>query len=786
MKKRALKIPIKTILFLIFVFLILFSFYLRSLFKQLDVNFNKEEEFTPTRIYSDVFKVAPPLHHEQLLTRLKNLNYKTTLSNKPSEGSTIEINLHSSDYPLELLPKDHITQKLMNEKIIFRFHSSQPSAELESIEAQVGGAMEVIPEIYLEPQIVATFGKSDLASKREIRKVLNFDDIPASVWQSILSVEDPRFLEHKGIDPRGLVRAILVNLKTGSFSQGGSTITAQLVKNLMERHSKNIFKKLNELFLALILEVRYSKEEILTRYLNEVYLGQAGGYEVHGVSEGAELFFGKEISELNLGEIALMAGLIRGPGFYSPYKYFKRAKERQEFVLKRMMEAGYIADGERKEAMGLPLRLAPPITATSKAPFFIDYVKAELIKKLKDAGSSIDITSAGYKVYTTLDPVLNEMAQNAVFNGVNRIQSLFPDEPLEGALASVENSTGYIRTLVGGKNYSQNQFNRILNMKRQVGSTFKPFVYLAAFLNGKDENGIPYSTGYPVEDKLWTLTFDEGRQKWTPKNYDKDFNGWLPLRLALAKSLNTVTSKLATQIGVSAVIEAARLAGIESELPDVPSLSLGVAELSPVELLSAYSTIANFGKQDELTVIRMITEPSGKIFARFVSEPKEMIPHAPTSLLIKTMTSVFSEGTASGVHFEIPAAGKTGTTSNYRDAWFAGFTPDLTTVVWTGIDQNGPNGNTVSKKKKLQITGASSALPIWVDFMKKASEGLEKKEFNFSNDLIEQTIDSRTGKLLGSGCPASQSIQAFFMKDQVPSDSSCESKYPESVTEIKK
>ena len=768
-----------------------FAFYLRSLYHQLDANFHNEEEFVPTRIYSDLFRVSAPIERDQLLTRLRNLNYRTT----PVAGHDLEITLRAIDYPLELLPADHPTKSVAGKKIRFVFADAKGTTPLDSIQADVNGATEVETEIYLEPQLVTTFGKTDASGKREIRKILGFDEIPATVWQAIIAVEDPRFLEHKGIDPRGIARALWIDLRTGSLAQGGSTLTAQLVKNLMARHTRNVFRKFNELFLALLLEIRYSKEEILTRYLNEVYLGSAAGYEIHGVSEGAELFFGKDLNELNVGEIALMAGLIRGPAYYSPYSHLARAKERQRFVLKRMVEAGFLSEAEIAATAALPLRIVPAQGASARAPYFADYVKAELLKKLKEAGSNVDITSAGFRVYTTLDPVLNDAAQTAVARGVAQVETLYPGENLEGALASVDQKTGYIRALIGGRDYGKSTFNRVLNMKRQVGSTFKPFVYLAAFLAGKDEHGVPYSTGYPVEDAAWTLTFDQGRQTWTPKNYDKDFNGWIPLRLGLAKSLNTVTSRLGMQIGVPAIIEAARLAGIESDLPAVPSISLGVAELSPVELLSAYATIANLGTQDQLTVIRAITEPSGNLFARFVFEPKELVPRPAAALLAKTLQSTFTEGTAlsaaRGYKFDVPAAGKTGTTSSYRDAWFAGFTANLTTVVWVGADSDrkpSPQelappkpGEHRKKPKALQITGAGSALPIWIDFMKHAQRGIARADLDLGTELEEKTIDPRTGQLLRGDCPPSRGTPAYFMKGEEPSESTCENNFPPSI-----
>jgi penicillin-binding protein 1B len=779
---------------------IAFGFTLRAGFNQLEAAFNHENEFIPTRLFSDIQRISAPYGKTRLLKRLKALGYATT----PIAGDGIEITLHPLDYPAEaLLPPEHVTFTLPGKTVRFTFDAEKKSS-LAKIEIKNGDHLEEIPEVFLEPEIIATLSRSDPEGKREIRRILKFEDFPAPIWQAIISIEDPRFLEHSGLDPRGIARALWVNLKNARLKQGGSTITAQLVKNLMARRTRNLALKFNELFLSLLLEWKTSKEAILERYLNEVYLGQVGSYEVHGVAEGARLFYGKDLSELNTGEVALMAGLIRGPGYYSPYRYPERAIERQKLVLRKMVEAGFIVEDEAKEAAARPLRFRPPTNVSNKAPYFTDFVKAEMIRQLKDRITETDIAAAGFRVYTTLDPELTEIAQDSVAQGVASLEKKLnvdsvtnPDERIEGAMAVVDHHTGYIRALIGGRNYNESTFNRILNMKRQVGSTFKPFVYLTAFLQGTDPSGLAYSTGYPVEDAPWTLTYDNNRQKWAPRNYEKEHLGWIPLRLALVKSINTIAAKLGIQVGIPAVIETARALGIQSELPDVPSLSLGVSELSPVELLTAYATIANHGVQDELTAIRVISQDDGSIFAKFVFNAKQVFPPAPIDLLIEAMKTVFTEGTAvsaSAYGFNRPAAGKTGTTSSYRDAWFAGFTPDLTTVVWVGADQNqsltekqieavSEKNKKKKKRRPIQLTGASGALPIWADFMKRALEDTEPTPFRESEYLKQIKMDRYTGREAQLFCPADQEIEAWVMRDAEPKGTSCESKYPESITE---
>ncbi|MBC7387479.1 MAG: transglycosylase domain-containing protein [Cryobacterium sp.] len=778
-----------------FILLLIFAFTLRAGYKQLETAFSHENEFVPTRLFSDVERIVPPMSRAKLLKRLKALGYSPTTP----DSETLKITLHPFDYPVDvLLPPEDPTRELAGKNIRFTFGGEKKNS-LSKIERERDGTFDEIPSLYLEPEVIATLSRSDPESKREIRRLKKFEDIPAPIWQAIISIEDPRYLEHAGLDPRGIARAFWVNIRSAKLAQGGSTITAQLVKNLMARRTRNIALKFNELFLSLLLEMKTSKEAILERYLNEVYLGQVGSYEIHGVAEGARLFYGKDLSELHLGEVALMAGLIRGPGFYSPYRYRERAVERQHLVLRKMVEAGFIAEDEAKQAAKLPLRFRPPVSAANKAPYFTDFVKAEMIRQLKDRISETDIAAAGFRVYTTLNPEIAETAQDSVARGVAVLEKKLnlnsaenPEERIEGALAVVDHKTGYIRALVGGRNYGDSTFNRILNMKRQVGSTFKPFVYLTAFLQGNDPSGLAYSTGYPVEDAPWTLSFDHDRQKWSPHNYEKGFLGWIPLRLALAKSINTVAAKLGVQVGIPAIIETARALGVQSDLPNVPSLSLGVSELSPVELVTAYSTIANHGVQDELTAIRAITQDDGTLFAKFVFNAKQVFPPAPIDLLIETMKSVFTEGSAAAAGpaygFTRPAAGKTGTTSNYRDAWFAGFTPDLTTVVWVGADQNASltekktdalDPKAKKKKKPLQLTGANGALPIWADFMKRALEDFPTAPFPESEHLKQVKIDRYTGKGAQLFCSSDQESEEWVMRDFEPKGSSCESHFPE-------
>jgi membrane peptidoglycan carboxypeptidase len=453
-----------------------------------------------------------------------------------------------------------------------------------------------------------------------------------------------------------------------------------------------------------------------------------------------------------------------------------------------MVETDQIAEEEAASARQAPLRYAPPQTVMNKAPYFSDYVKAELLQSVKGRLADGDVAGASLKVYTTLDPLQNAAAGRAVADGVAALEkklNLAATDRLEGALAAVEPATGYLRALVGGKNYANSSFNRILNMRRQVGSTFKPVVYLTAIRKGQDASGIPYGGAYPLWDGPWKLIYDSGRQTWEPKNYEKGYRGWTTFRESLARSINTTTAKLGADLGVESIIETARMLGVTSDLPSVPSLALGVAELTPVELLRIYATVANHGTQLKLVTIRLITDDAGATVLENVAEPRPALPAEMTDLLTQLLRSVFTDGTATemakALAWTRPAAGKTGTTSHHRDAWFAGFTPQLTTVVWVGKDLEN------SAPSKISLTGGGSAFPIWASFMKNALTGEAVEDFAAPPGISEVLVDLHTGWSARAGCSIEQVRTDTYLTSQLTGRETCESRppEPERVTEKK-
>jgi penicillin-binding protein 1B len=734
-----------------------FSFSINNLIQA----FDSQAEWTPSRVYSDLSTISladPRKEAEELLNRLGYPFHSQTYQ--------IDFQMNTSDYPAELNPKTYEKNQILNVEI--HFDGDNTDASVESI--RINDQDETT--LFLKPELIAILSRN--GESRSIRTNKKFEDIPSLLWQAIIAIEDQSFLTHPGLDLKGLLRAIYVNLKTLSFAQGGSTITQQLVKNLTSRRKKNLFLKLNEAFLALSLEMKYSKQSLLERYLNEVYLGQVGKLEVHGVVEGAQFFFGKQVEDLSLGEIAIIAGLIRGPHYYSPYKNLARCKKRQKIVLEKMVETSQITQMEADEAFSEPIRTVPPQNVVSKAPFFTDTLQFELKPILKNLGMDDTKTPFGLNIYTSLNTRFNGFAQSAITKGLLEAIKKNPEaQKLESALIAIDHKKGLIKTIIGGKSYTESSFNRAINSKRQVGSVFKPIVYLSAILKGKDDQGIPYGPAHLVLDAPWTLNYDNDRQSWSPKNIGKNYKGWITYRTALAESVNVAAAKVGWEVGLDRIIAVANSLGIKSSLLAVPSLALGTSELTPLEMTSCYATIANHGTKNEIGSIKLITDNTQKLlYERVQSSVTEVDPSA-VDLLIDMLQDVFTKGTAQNVakmNFEHIAAGKTGTTSSYRDAWLIGFTKDITVGVWVGFDQN--------ITSNLKITGAAVALPIWVDFVKSALQNQASSEFDLNPKLIDLPTNVFSGKKATSDCKAPYMKLEKYIQDILPEQEACEKEFP--------
>ncbi len=590
-------------------------------------------------------------------------------------------------------------------RIALREDTVERIVDLERDGAELG-AVELDPEV-----ITRLYGKV-----WEDRRIIALYDLPSLLVKALLAAEDQRFFEHRGIDLWRILGAFRANVTQGNVVQGGSTLTQQLVKNFFLSPERTLGRKLLEICMALIVEHHYSKLEILENYLNEIYLGQRGPKGIFGVWEAARVYFGKEPRDLSLSEMALLASVIKAPNRYDPNRHLDDALQRRNYVLHRMRELypSEISEEDYQAAQQAaiePHQAAPD--RTTQAPYFVDAIR----KELEDEYSNETLTTAGLHIFTSLDLRLQRIAQEAVRNGLTNLEARHahlrrdnPTERLQACLVALQPQTGRIRAMVGGRDYRLSQFNRVTQALRQPGSVFKPVVYLTA-LSGKGQQR--YDPDALIEDEPFLWEFDP--QDWRPENYTKRYRGEVSLRSALALSLNAATARLAQGVGLEPIRETAWTIGFHSPLPLYPSLSLGAAEVSPLELAAAFGTLANNGVRVAPRAISGIVNRDGQTVQRTSLVLSPAISSQDAYTITTMLEGVMNSGTARRARlngFTRPAAGKTGTTNDFGDAWFMGYTPELLTVVWVGFD----------RRQSLRLSGSQVALPIWVDFMKRALE----------------------------------------------------------------
>jgi penicillin-binding protein 1B len=602
-----------------------------------------------------------------------------------------------------------------------------------------------------------------MTGSREKRRRVALDTIPPRMREAVLAIEDRRFYYHPGVDPIRMVGAVLTNVfGDRPYLVGGSTITQQLSRNFFlteqmqieqQTRQRSYGRKILEQFMAIILETKATKDEILELYLNDVYLGNRGSFALHGVAEAAKIYFSKDVRNLTLSEAALIAGIIQSPWNHSPFNNPDRARDRRNVVLRAMVDADYITSDAAARAQKEPIAVVAR-AVDNEAPYFVDYVGDALDTAFPGAVSR----PGPLDIYTTLDLNLQRYAQEAVSAGIASVDSILsrrkrgPRRVAQAALVAIDPRSGEILAFIGGRSYNQSQFNRAAAARRQVGSTFKPFVYLAAFEKAADE-GSDITPATIVYDEPTTWSFDN--QEWTPKNYDGEYDGAITLRRALAMSRNVAAVKVAEQTGYDRVVSLWKKAqvGVADQVKPYPSVALGIVELTPLEIAEAYTVFPNRGTLKKLRSIINIT--SGEDVAKPKVEAGPGVARPSTAFLVThMMRSVLNEGTGAGARasgFTADAAGKSGTTNDLRDAWFVGFTPELLTVVWVGLDNNQPLG----------LSGSQAALPIWTSFMKNALQGRGGTTFDAPDGVTFVEIDRDTGKTATPICPR-LSTEAFL------------------------
>ncbi|MBI4241170.1 MAG: PBP1A family penicillin-binding protein [Candidatus Rokubacteria bacterium] len=542
--------------------------------------------------------------------------------------------------------------------------------------------------------------------------------IPRALWDAVLAVEDARFHSHFGVDPMGIARAIYQNLRHGRIVEGGSTITQQLAKVLFLTPDKSLDRKLKEAFLALELERRYSKDRILEMYLNQIYFG----HSAYGVEAAARTYFGKSVTELSLAESALLAGLPRAPTSYSPFNHPDAARRRRTHVLNRMVEVGALKPADARGAAAADLGLVPIERRRTTGQYFVEYVRGLLAEKY---GEDM-VLKGGLNVYTTLSPTLQVHAEQALREGLKALETRTAgptrgarrrtvQEHPEGAILTIEPQTGYIKAMVGGSDFFRSEFNRAVQAKRQPGSAFKPFVYIAAL-----EAGLTPAT--LIEDSPVTYPSGQDDKPWKPDNYDQKFRGPTTLQQGIEESVNVVAVKLQERIGIRRTVDVARRLGIQSPLHEDLTIALGSSDLSLLELTSAYGVLSNQGVWVPPTPIRYVTDASGKLLEEHVPQGKEALSPELAYLITHMLRGVVERGT--GVAAKVlgrPLAAKTGTTNDYSNAWFIGFTPHVVTGVWVGYD--------LPRSLGKDETGSRVAVPIWVRYMEKVLAKMPRDDF---------------------------------------------------------
>ena len=546
--------------------------------------------------------------------------------------------------------------------------------------------------------------------------------IPQTLRDAVIATEDKRFYYHWGIDPIGIARATVQNYRRGRVVEGGSTITQQLTKLLFLTPDKSLERKLKEAVLALELERRYTKDRILEMYLNQVYFGH-GAY---GVEAAARTYFGKSVSELNVREAALLAGLPRAPTSYSPFEHAEVAKRRREVVLRRLVEYGALKDADAKRLARADLGLIPPERRRTTGQYFLDYVQQTLETKY---GADM-VFKGGLGVYTTLSPTVQLAAEQALRDGLKALEGRTktrPGEHPEGAIVTIEPHTGYVRAMVGGYDFFRSEFNRAVQARRQPGSAFKPFIYIAAL-----ESGLTPATR--VEDAPVSYAVGPNGQAWKPENYDRKYRGSTTLQQAIEESVNVVTVKIQERVGLNRTIQIARRFGITSPLDLNLSLALGTSDLTLIELTSAYAALGNQGQWLAPTTIRYVTDAQGKLLEENLPEPREAVSPETAFVITHMLRGVVERGTGQAAKvLGRPIAAKTGTTNDYSNAWFIGYTPRLATGVWVGYDRPRSLGK--------DETGSRVAVPIWVSYMGQVLGGSPKEDFVMPDHVVLVPVD---------------------------------------------
>ena len=643
----------------------------------------------PAEVYSRIesVKISDNLAFDEVIQILLDNEYRqTTMVAAPGdfklEDDTIVVLRRAFPFPDKPEPQRVLRLRFVDNK-------------LNRIEDLV--ALKAIDEFRLAPKLIAM-----LESDNEDRLAIPLQNYPRLLIDALILTEDRRFYDHHGINPVGIIRALITNIRAGQTVQGGSTLTQQLVKNLFLSSERTITRKANEALMSLVLDWRYDKNRILETYLNEIYLGQNGDTQIHGFELASQFYFGRSIREISLDQIALLVGMVKGPSLYNPWRNPQNALERRNVVLKLMLEHKMIGDELYQLLSQRPLGIQQKGQISRKYPSFIQTLQADLRRELGEHKIS---SLLGARIFTTMDLKQQAQAENAVVNTVSQLQLKTKNPYLEGAMIVADYRVGEIRAVVGGLQTQYAGFNRALMAKRQIGSLVKPSIYLTALSNPEQ-----FRLNTPINNQPITINV-KGSPPWQPRNYDKKYSGSVMLMDALARSLNIPTVNIGMKVGLSKVIDTQKAMGWDNvEIPKVPAMLLGAYTISPYDVTKLYQTIANQGGRIELTTVDTIADRQGNIIYQHDKTAKQVVPQEAAFQTLFAMQQTVERGTARSLqndYADLRLAGKTGTTNDARDTWFVGIDGKNISTVWLGRDDNG----------ETKLTGASGALQIYKDYL---------------------------------------------------------------------
>jgi penicillin-binding protein 1B len=715
------------------VVLAVFAVYLDAVVQE---KFSGKRWTVPAKVYARPLElfVGQKLTREDFLKELDALGYRRENAINGPGGVSVagnNIELHSRGFQFYESTEP-------SQRVRVRF-SGDYVAGLN----QAGGGNLAVAR--LEPLLIGGL----YPAHQEDRLLIKLEQVPPYLVETLVAIEDREFFNHFGVSPKGIARAVWINATAGQLRQGGSTLTQQLVKNFYLTNERSLSRKATEAMMAVLLELHYDKKDILEAYLNEVFLGQDGQRAVHGFGLASQYFFSQPLSELKLDQVALLVGMVKGPTYYNPRRNPERALERRNLVLDVLAEQGVASAEEVAAAKQKPLGITRRGSlADSSFPAFLDLVKRQLRQDYQEQ----DLTEEGLRIFTSFDPIMQLKAESALADTLKRLSGRKGVDQVEAGMVVTSPESGEVQAIIGSRQPRFAGFNRALDAVRPIGSLIKPAIYLTAL-----ERPSQYTLTSLLEDRPFSIKGQDG-QVWSPQNYDRKAHGTIFLYQGLVNSYNLSTAKLGLELGVPEVLKTLDRLGVEQKWPAYPSMLLGAGGLSPLSVANMYQTLANGGFNTPLRGIRNVLTAEGEPLKRYPFQIQQRFDSGAIYLLQNAMQRTMSEGTGRSVYSQLPRslalAGKTGTSNDSRDSWFAGFSQDVLAVVWLGRDDNGPT----------PLTGASGALQVWTDFMRKADP--LPLDMPVPDNVVQAWVDASSGQGTDPSCP--NAVQMPYIRGSQP------------------